>query len=76
MLSFLQLWSRKQFPKEYDRSRVSAEENHDDVSSGHVSMEPWTTEDLLKDFDKFVRAAFDITKILAKLIVSDLYTLG
>ena len=36
------------------------------MTTGHVSMEPWTTEDLLKDFDKFVQAAFDITKVLAE----------
>ena len=36
------------------------------MTTGHVSLQPWTTQDLLRDFDKFVQAAFDITKILAE----------
>ena len=62
----VQLWSRKQFPSDYDRSFVSTEENEDDMKTGHVSVKSWKTEDLLRDFDKFVQAAFDITKILQK----------
>ena len=34
------------------------------MRTGHVSDQPWTTKDLLKDFDKFVQAAFDIAKCL------------
>ncbi len=31
-----------------------------------VSPRPWTTDDLMKDFDEFLQAAFDVADTLEK----------
>lgn len=72
----IQLWSEKIFPQDVDRTRPTRDEYLYMQScktplflpgeKDPVPPHSWTTEELMKDFDDFLQAAFDVADSLEK----------